>query len=507
MTKSHSPRQLTRWLSWRAARWALLAAVVPVLWACNARRLAEPDPAPQQIFNDLFQQSVNRNLDIVFMVDDSLSMEPLQVKLTSQFPVFMDVLKNLPGGLPNIHIGVVSSSMGAGANGANISHCNDPGNDHGVFRTNKLGTTCAKATLNAGQNFIVNVNGQANYTGDIADVFSCIAALGQNGCGFEHQFESVLRALGADGAKGPAENVNFLRDDAYLAIVMITNEDDCSAPPNSDLFSTTTGTLSDPLGPLQSYRCNQYGHLCNGQQPPRSPATPMTLENCTSAEDGRLLRVKDVVAAMKGLKADPNKVLVAAIAGPPTPYVVDTYNDSTTSGETWPEVRHSCQQNKVGDMTYGDPAVRIKQWVDAFGANGVFETICKDDFRDSLQVIANKIGQKIGSPCVNGLVLDTKGDKWTMGDANPPDCAVVDHKSTTDGVVNSTLPHCDGNTAGATECWTLEAGGTTCPADSHIIKFNRPGAPATMELNSTVSCSVRTCPIGKTIQADGTCSK
>ena len=78
-------------------------------------------------------------------------------------------------------------------------------------------TTCAKASLNAGQNFIINVNGMPNYTGDIADVFSCIAPLGDGGCGFEHQLESVLRALGADGAPPPAQNAGFLRPDAYLA--------------------------------------------------------------------------------------------------------------------------------------------------------------------------------------------------------------------------------------------------------------------------------------------------
>jgi hypothetical protein len=410
-----------------------------------------------------------------------------------------------------VHIGVVSSSMGAGAN-RGIAHCMyDPnqlglGNDQGVFHTRALGPTCAKGMLNANQNFIVNVNGNANYTGDISDVFSCIAALGQDGCGFEHQFESVLRALGADGAMAPPQNANFLRPDAYLAIVMITNEDDCSAPPNSELFNATTGMLSDPLGPLQSYRCNQYGHVCgpNNQAPPRTPVGQQDLGMCTSAEDGRLLKVKDVVAAMKGLKADPNKVLVAAIAAPPTPYVVDNYSDPiTTLGEVWPEVRHSCE---AADHTYGDPAVRIKEWVDAFGPNGVFETICKDNFRDSLQVIAQKIGQKIGSPCVNGVVLDNTGATWNPGDANPPDCTVVDHKTTQGGVVDSNLPHCDNNTAGATECWALEAGTAAACNGQHIVKFNRPGA-ATMptDLNSSVSCSVRTCALGTTIQADGSC--
>jgi hypothetical protein len=43
-------------------------------------------------------------------------------------------------------------------------------------------------------------------------VFTCIAALGEQGCGFEHQFAAITRALGVDGRGGPpAENADFLR--------------------------------------------------------------------------------------------------------------------------------------------------------------------------------------------------------------------------------------------------------------------------------------------------------
>jgi hypothetical protein len=404
MTKSHSPTLLSfSWLARRAARWAVLAAAIPALWACNARRLEKPEPAPAQTFNDLFQQSINRNIDIVFMVDNSSSMMPLQAKLTTNFPAFMDVLKGLPGGLPNVHIGVVSSSMGAGRNGS-IEHCM-PGGDQGIFQTQPRGG-CTASGLMAGQNFIINVNNAPNYTGDISNVFSCIAALGDTGCGFEHQFESVLRALGADGAPAPPQNAMFLRPDAFLAVILITNEDDCSAPPDSDLFDSSSATVSDPLGPLQSYRCNEFGHLCGGKAPPRTMGADLT-GTCVSAEDGRLLRVADVVTAMKRLKADPTKVLVAAIAGPPSPYVVALGPSQVkTDPSMWPFVQHSCM---AADGTYADPSIRIKQWVDAFGSNGVFEEICNDSFKPALTVIANEIGKKIGSPCVTGTVLDTAG--------------------------------------------------------------------------------------------------
>jgi hypothetical protein len=485
----------------------VLAAAIPALWACNARRLAKPEPAPSSSTNDLFQQAINRNLDIVFMVDDSSSMTKLQNKLTANFPVFMNVLKNLPGGLPNVHIGVVSSSMGAGRN-QGISHCMasnslGTGNDQGVFHTQPLGTTCAKASLNAGQNFIINVNGQPNYTGDIADVFSCIAALGEGGCGFEHQFESVLRALGADGAPGPPQNAGFLREDAYLAIILITNEDDCSAPPDSNLFdgNTTTDPLTEPLGPLQSYRCNEFGHLCGGKAPPRMPVGKDDLTGtCVSAEDGRLLKVSDVVAAMKGIKKDPNKVLVAAIAGPNKPYVVEMAGVDGMMGVMWPQVDHSCM---AADGTFADPSVRIQQWVDGFGGNGLFEVICNDTFEPALMGVANEIGKRIGAPCVGGTVLAADGTVWQPG-ATLPDCVVIDHQTNADGtVIDSTLLACPaGQTTGATACWHLDAGGTSCPGQ-FAMGFNRPGAAVTSSLDSSVSCSILACPAGTKQTATG----
>src|SRR5205814_6970206 len=106
-------------------------------------------------------------------------------------------------------------------------------------------------------------------------------------CGFEHQIASPARALGANlgGWKGgsPMENNGFLRDEAFLAVILLTDEDDCSAPVDSDLFDTKQNSLSDPYGPLASFRCNEFGHLCGGSRPPRSKAD--NLQDCHSAED------------------------------------------------------------------------------------------------------------------------------------------------------------------------------------------------------------------------------
>jgi len=231
---------------WRRCRWFALGAALPVLWACNARRLEAPMGRPVRNTNYVFQETLNQDIDILFMVDNSLSMQPLISKLTQNFPAFMQVLEQSPQGLPNVHIAVVSSDMGAGQ-WTGIPQC-AVGGDGGSFQdqigagtTEPGGMVCTSSGLDPGQHFISNFNGVANYdtTLGIEHVFGCIASLGDHGCGFEHQLQSVVRALNADGKGLPANNAGFLRPPAYLAIVLLTNEDDCSS-------------VNDPLGPLRA---------------------------------------------------------------------------------------------------------------------------------------------------------------------------------------------------------------------------------------------------------------
>src|SRR4051812_13339228 len=308
----------------------------------------------------------NRNLDVLFMIDNSSSMLLSQTNLLRNIPTFMKVLEDLPGGLPNIHVAVVSSDMGAG-NGV-VPFCTTTGDD-GIFQSAPRGT-CTATTLLPGATFISNVGGATNYTApDITTVFSCIAALGQEGCGFERPFASVLRALGADGRPMPPENQGFLRSDALLAIVMVTNEDDCSARDGSGaaLYAINgDAQLTSDYGAPNQYRCNEFGHLCDGVRPPRmapngQPGDAVTLQNCTSSEcDGVLTPVAEVAARIKALKAGPaSEVLIAAITGPVTPYEVRWAAPSvadTSCGMAscpWPQIAHSCTAT---DDSYADPA-------------------------------------------------------------------------------------------------------------------------------------------------------
>ena len=338
-----------------------------------------------------------RAVDVLFLVDDSSSMRLSQMKLERDFLAFVNTLKALPDGLPDMHIAVISSDMGAGA--GDISGCAGTGKG-GIFQNTPRGS-CTATNLQPGATFITHAGGVANYTGDLADVLSCIALLGESGCGYERQLTAIARALGADGQQPPTENQGFLRPDAALFIVLVTNEDDCSAPAGSQFYDAmNNNSLASPLGPSISFRCSEFGHLCNGSKPPRlAPNGSVTdivmLTGCVPAEaSGMLTPVASFVQQVRALKRFPDsQIVVAAVTGPSTPYGI-TWVTSNSFADTgpWPWMMHSCT---AADSSFADPAVRISAFVNAFGTNGLLYNICDDSYAPALQFIAERIGDAV----------------------------------------------------------------------------------------------------------------
>jgi hypothetical protein len=344
-----------------------------------------------------------RDVDVLFMIDNSALMTTPQMALINSFPRFIDVLENLPDGRPNLHIAVVSSDLGAAVG---IMSCNGSG-DAGVFRFSPR-APCTDTTLGAGTTFIVNNNGIANYDGDLRTVFACIANLGATGCGFESPLASIARALGADGPP-PPENAGFLRPDALLAIVILSNEDDCSARlgPSSPLFSTTPNNLAGPVGPVGSFRCSEFGHICDEGTParlaPNGLATDrVTYTNCRSNEDSPHLKsVGSLVAAIRSLKAFPDEqIVVASIVGvpksdpyAPIPYEVSWSPAPVADTGPWPTAVPGC----AAGVLFGDPPVRLAEFTRHFGANGLLHSICDDDYGPSFGAIAGRIADHLAN--------------------------------------------------------------------------------------------------------------
>ena len=335
------------------------------------------------------------------MIDNTAGVL-VQHNLLSNFPTFTTALRSLTGGLPNLHIAVITSDLGAGD--GSVAGCTADGGDAGIFHYTARGT-CTSTNLDPGATFISDVDGVKNYTGNIDDVFSCIAAVGDSGCGFEQPLASVARALGADGRPMPAENQGFLRPDALLFIVLLTDEDDCSVPPGSALFDTTSNlNLASQLGPATNFRCNEFGHLCNGAKPPRLAPTGnvndlVSLDGCVSAEGaGMLTPLATLRAQLRSLKPFPDQqILVAAIAAPSAPYTVEWRSPYGNDTGPWPVIDHSCMGSDGNFRRPGRAPQRVRGPASAPMARHT--NICVDNFAPILSSFA---AQRLGPPTSPG---------------------------------------------------------------------------------------------------------
>jgi hypothetical protein len=475
----------------------------------------------------VFAPKQNADVDILFMIDNSSEMTVMQQKLYDQIPAFVNTLAALPSGLPNLHIGVIDSDMGAPGDSTTSLGCTAMG-DQGELQSAPTSdafptppSMCTDSTLtttggDVDHTYISDVMGMQNFTAPLSSVLQCIALLGDKGCGFEHQLASIARALGADGQGAPSANANFLRPDAGLAIVILSNEDDCSATPPTPLYSLNGGmqNLSNPLGPISNYRCNQFGHLCvdpaSGsnafEMPPLTPPADaqqtasgmpaLTLTECkdNDTSSGMLTPVSQFVAGVRALKADPdNQIMVAAIIGPPTPYTV-AWVPSTQPGELWPFTEHSCGAaggyvNPNGQMTtdgsFGDPGVRLAQFASAFPNNAI-GSVCDADYLPTMSVIASKVAQ-----LATGMVICLNGPVQSNAQGHP-DCAVTEDVVDGSNVASQkALANCDQN-GNVAPCWTLQAA-TNCVgggAGTTVAVSDDPAAATARSESILVSCSL-----------------
>jgi hypothetical protein len=473
---------------WHHLHWGLVFLLPMVLWACESKA---PEPKTKFIGEQTdfsFLVGAMRAIDILFVIDNSPSMDPKQAALAAAFPRMIAALQSLPGGLPDVHIGVVSSDMGAG-NGAMGGNCgrvlgdkgllwgNDPNDltasvaDGSKYATNLIASGCG---LNLGARWIEDVQmpspgvgRQRNYTGNLADVFSCLVkAMGVSGCGEEHQLQATRVALLPQPGINDANN-GFLRSEAYLAVVLITDEDDCSANPdntkNDDMFNMTT--KKDP-GDTASLRCAARGHLCGGLPiPDYDPAVgymgtvPFShaFTDCTAKAQPDpnnpdyaylpLYDVGEMIDSVRAVKGDlaSQKILVSGIIGwPPDPndltlspnvqtsnqYQVGKDATSVPSSQAamWdymPLCWDPTQTATDGNIYKAHGGLRLKQFIDAFGANGQTLSICNANFTNALnqieQLIANATAVALQPGCVSARLVDT--DQSTP-DITEPECQV-----------------------------------------------------------------------------------
>jgi hypothetical protein len=257
---------------------------------------------------------------------------------------------------------------------------------------------------------------------EIAQRFSCVAELGVNGCAIEQQLESMWKSLApatdrtfsrGTGGHGspPGLNAGFLRPEAILAVIIVTDEEDCSAPDaNAQMLYSSADLL-------------QINQQCGRQAALLHP-------------------VARYLNGLKSLKAEAfqDRVIFAGIVG--VPLAAATRGLSLQQILMRPEMQFAVQGGVLGGTvrpvcTAGGgagsatPARRIVEVAAGFGENGVITSICEDDYRAALDAVIAKIAGKLSGECLprrlirnrDGVVSCRVVELKTAGDRTPCDPA------------------------------------------------------------------------------------
>ena len=438
--------------------WACALPVTIVCVSCAQRSisLVEPDPVVED--KVVFDIVKNRDLDLLFVVDNSNSMTGEQTSLAREFPRMTAKFAQAKGGLPNLHLAVISTDLGTGPriDGQRVA-CSETG-DNGEFQASAPPMESCETPNGQFIKDVATEGGERvrNYNGNIDDVFSCIARLGITGCGFEQPLESMRRAL--NGSNG-SHNSGFLRENARLAVVFVTDEDDCSTA-DTAMFDSSQDSLSTTLGPFNSFRCFEFGVECE----PDAPRQLGERENCRPRVDSPYMHnVHEYVEFLRGLKAFDSQIFVAGIVAPVAPVEVQETTNSVTQA---PE-RRVAPTCGIGDAA-ARPPVRLQAFLEAFPQHRV-ETLCGEDLASAVQSIADAIRDLVDSDCLVGNPLDTDPDTAGL----QPECTATQVRRTSDGPIEDrVLPACDNAEAPqrSTElpCIHIAEAAEQCPDAPHL---------------------------------------
>jgi hypothetical protein len=512
----------------RLAAWLIALAVWIAAAACLSPPVEHPVTTVIQDTPVRVPQNAQNKVDVLFMVDNSPSMDAMQGELKNHFGEFFKVFTDLAAGgtFADLHIGVVTSDYGAGdKDGPTNSGCfASPGKTAAQGHLINLGAAAASTCMAPSVPYIEYAfdpkGGTATSnlpTGqDLVTTFTCMASVGSHGCGFEHQLESVYAAL-----KNTNENKGFLRDDALLTVVFVTNEDDGSAPMNSQIYESS----ADPntFGAYDTYRQTRFAVDCGGMPIPYKDGSgnglPGTYTNCAAAPNpmnatntafdiSRYINLFNQPSNRGGVKAVPSDVILFGINGPETPFETILAVAGTGNGETGKEayqicpgmaltdtclmrLQHSCQNNKQKAF-FADPSIRLNAVINS-AANHSVSSICgtdlnaPPDYTSALQELGTLISSEISPGCIPALLANVPNGANGQPDFTKSRCFVQDVTTNPDSSLSyHTIPECDASNT--FPCWRIEAKDQCSKIQSTTGKpFSPQGVGMTIDRNGAMA--------------------
>lgn len=184
--------------------------------ACNGVEHRFSMPTTEQTFYQNSENVTQRKIDILWVIDNSGSMAPFQLSLAQNFQEFLQafVQKNY-----DFHLAVTTTDAYLAGS---------------QFRNDRSLSLLKDGNSGVPTGFPV----MDPSTPDLLGVFVNNALQGTQGSGDERAFSSIAETL-----ENPANN-SFLREGSFLAVIILSDEDDFSNPYRPE--RTTSNAASNP---------------------------------------------------------------------------------------------------------------------------------------------------------------------------------------------------------------------------------------------------------------------
>jgi hypothetical protein len=178
----------------------------------------DPDEEPAPVDCD--------KVDFLFVIDNSGSMFDHHTELVKSVDVFTAGIEQVIAQKTDLHLGIVTTDVYAGTK----DECHELGGlVTSTSGAHSSGMSCGPWTEG---NYMTEAD-------DIATGFECAAMVGTQGNDVEQPMDAMLAAIREDG-KAAECNEGFLRPDALLVVVMVTDEWDGPGDPED------AGSVTDP---------------------------------------------------------------------------------------------------------------------------------------------------------------------------------------------------------------------------------------------------------------------
>jgi hypothetical protein len=374
-----------------------------------------------------FNTSVAQEANILFVVDNSGSMAGEQAQLGQSFSAFRQVLdeKFGPG---KYKISVITTGMESD----NCPQCNDTikqgcineTGENGRFQDRKgcvwEGGSCQPSPSSDQPTFnfiadpscrvVDSTNQNCFYD---STTYRGTVMVGTSGCGYERGLAAMRKAL--ESNLTGSYNSGFLDPQAVLTVAIISDEEDCGEVGDVDDLTPSQATIcyyaAKGVGPMGE-------NIYPGTNKPYA-LTPVQdyYDFLMSLKDGKTGMVK--FAAIVGVKDKNN----------PDTTTIEYENATQTS-----QARQACTTPPPCSSTRGYcgafPGTRYIELYKKFAAseNGFLDTICQNDFHDTLLKFATFIAcpeffgldQEILDPALANLILNGKSvPKYTCTSKDP----------------------------------------------------------------------------------------